>query len=158
MNWMQVARSYLGTAEIPGPRHNKTIQRWLTNLGAWWTDDETPWCGTFMAAVMKEVGLPYPQHYYRARAWAEYGTRLAMPAPGCIAVFVRTGGGHVGFVEGVDKSGRLMVLGGNQGNRVSVAPFDRSRVLAYVWPGKVPPPTYRMPVYGSNQKSSQDER
>lgn len=35
-----------------------------------------------------------------------------------------------------------MVLGGNQGNRVSIAPFDWTRAVAYVWPSGVPIPPH----------------
>ena len=61
-------------------------------------------------------------------------TKLPEPAYGCIVTFTRDGGGHVGFVVGKDKHGNLMVLGGNQSNMVSIAPFQRSRVTGYYWP------------------------
>ena len=53
---------------------------------------------------------------------------LQAPTVGCVVVFEREGGGHVGLVVGADTKGRLLVLGGNQGDAVSIAPFDRSRV------------------------------
>lgn len=145
-HWLTAARKYLGLTEIPGKQHNPTIIRWLRELKAWWSDDETPWCGTFVAVAFRESSLPLPQHWYRARAWLEWGIPLPHPALGCVVVFARAGGGHVGFVVGEDQQGRLLVLGGNQGNRVSVAPFDKTRVLGYRWPSdaalapRVPPP------------------
>ena len=57
---------------------------------------------------------------------------------GCIVVFTRDGGGHVGFVVGQDKVGSLMVLGGNQGDAVNVKAFPRSRATAYRWPMGLP--------------------
>ncbi len=53
---------------------------------------------------------------------------------GCVVVFERAGGGHVGLVVGETAGGRLLVLGGNQGDAVSVAAFQRERVVAYRWP------------------------
>lgn len=144
--WLTVARKYVGLREIPGKEHNPTILRWLKELHAWWYEDETPWCGTFVAAVMRETGYVLPKAWYRARAWLEWGTVLNAPVFGCVVVFARVGGGHVGFVVGRDKQGRLLVLGGNQSNRVSVAPFGTDRVLGYRWPlealtaPKIPPP------------------
>ena len=129
--WVETARKYIGLTEIPGKATHPTIRKWLIDLKAWWQDDETPWCGTFIGAVMREQGIALPKHWYRAKAWADWGTPLPTPRFGCVVVFERTGGGHVGIVVGVDRSGRLMVLGGNQSNSVNVAPFDRSRVLAY---------------------------
>lgn len=138
--WMFEARKYLGLAEIPGPRHNPVIVGWLARLKAWWAEDETPWCGTFVAHVMDTAGFALPKFWMRAKAWADWGERLGAPVTGCIVVFDRDGGGHVGFVVGRTAQGHLMVLGGNQGNRVSIAPFDRARVLAYVWPPGCPLP------------------
>lgn len=142
-NWLTEARRHLGVAEVPGPKHSPVIQSWLRKLRAWWNDDETPWCGVFVAACMDTVGIPLPKYWMRAKAWAEWGTRLSSPVPGCVVVFDRKGGGHVGFVVGRTSSNLLMVLGGNQGNRVSIAPFENSRVIGYFWPASVPLPLDR---------------
>jgi len=129
--WLVEAKVHVGLAEVPGKDNNPTLQRWLRELGAWWSDDGTAWCGTFVAHCLRHCALPVPPAWYRARAWADYGIALATPLYGCIVVFSRTGGGHVGFVVGVDPAGRLRVLGGNQGDRVSYAWFDPARVIAY---------------------------
>lgn len=141
--WMTEARKHIGLAEIPGPKHHKEILRWLKKLQAWWSEDETPWCGTFVAHCMQEADLPIPTFWMRAKAWSEWGTRLSSPVPGCVVVFERKGGGHVGFVVGRTSNNLLMVLGGNQGNRVSIAPFESSRVIGYFWPASVPLPLDR---------------
>ena len=158
MKWIEEAKKHLGLTEITGPQHHPTIQAWLKFLNAWWSDDETPWCGVFVAYCIKKAGLPIPKNWMRAKEWATWGTKLSAPIPGCIAVFERQGGGHVGFVEGVDNAGRLMILGGNQGNSVSIAPFDKSRIVAFVWPEGVDIESQRLPVINSKgQKSSTDE-
>ena len=78
--------------------------------------------------------------------------------PGCIAVFERKGGGHVGFVVGTDERGRLMVLGGNQGDAVTIAPFDKSRVLGYRYPQGEKVLAGSLPLLASNgTPSSQNE-
>lgn len=133
-HWLRNAKRHLGLTEIPGKEHAPKIVRWLRDLKAWWFDDETPWCGTYVAAVMRESRLSFPKHWYRAKAWLGWGVKLDRPAFGCVVVFERAGGGHVGFVVGRDIHGRLLVLGGNQGNKVSVAPFEMNRVLGYRWP------------------------
>lgn len=56
------------------------------------------------------------------------------PAHGCVVVFARQGGGHVGLLVGEDTAGNLLILGGNQGNAVNIRAFPRDRVLAYRWP------------------------
>lgn len=132
--WMAIARRHVGVAEVPGKATAPTIARWLRELRAWWSDDETPWCGVFVAAVLRDAKLPVAKNWFRARAWLDWGVPIREPAPGCVVVFNRAGGGHVAFAVGRDVLGRLVALGGNQGNRVSIAPFDPLRVLGYRWP------------------------
>ena len=89
--------------------------------------------------------------------------RYPKPAYGCIVVFERQGGGHVGFVVGQDKQGNLMVLGGNQGDAVNIKPFAKSRVIAYLWPNKGGKPAYpaeeryTLPLLASDGKLSRNE-
>lgn len=139
-NWVIEARKHLGVSETKGPKTSGIIAKWLNELNAWWHDDETAWCGVFVAHCIKSCGLSVPKYWMRAKAWAEWGEKLPSPVPGCIVIFEREGGGHVGFVVGRTVKGNLMVLGGNQGDCVCIKPFDRSRVLAYVWPSDVPMP------------------
>lgn len=133
--WLTMARRDLGVIETPGKGTTPAIRRWLIQLGAWWRDDETPWCGVALAHWLQDVDVTIPKHYYRARAWLDWGTTLTAPTLGCIVVFERGGGGHVGLVVGrTSVFDDLLVLGGNQGNRVSIAAFQRERVLGYRWP------------------------
>jgi len=132
--WFAAARQYIGVAETPGKATTPLIARWLLNLKAWWRDDETPWCGVFVAECMKESNVTLPAAWYRAKGWLDWGIPLYAPIVGCVVVFERTGGGHVGLVAGRAKDGRLLVLGGNQGNHVSIAPFDASRLAGFRWP------------------------
>jgi uncharacterized protein (TIGR02594 family) len=155
--WLAEAERHIGLKEIPGTQHSSTISGWLSQLGAWWRDDETPWCGVFVARCFKFAGIAIPQHWYRARAWADWGYKLDAPVYGCVVVFGRDGGGHVGFCVGYDSLGRLMILGGNQGNAVSIAPFDRSRVIAYRWPPGTPLRLNPIPLIRTDAASSRNE-
>lgn len=133
-DWLTIARRDIGLAETPGKETTPKIRQWLITLGAWWQDDSVPWCGTCMAAWMREAGAPIPKHYYRAKAWLDWGTSLTHPALGCVVVFERRGGGHVGLVVGRDQTDNLLVLGGNQSDKVCIASFSPDRVLGYRWP------------------------
>jgi uncharacterized protein (TIGR02594 family) len=137
--WMKTARESIGLKEVAGPKHNTKIQAWLSYLGAWWKDDETPWCGTFVAHCLRENGLPVPQHWYRALAWKDYGSNLRPThvCEGAILVFAREGGGHVGFYVGEDRF-YYRVLGGNQSNAVNVMRIAKNRCIAIRWPKGVP--------------------
>lgn len=158
--WIDEAHKYVGMREIRGTRHNQTIVKWLSQLGAWWRDDETPWCGVFTAHCLTTAGRAIPKHWYRAKAYADYGTVLSRPAYGCLGVMSRTGGGHVCFVIGETSGDRLVVIGGNQGDQVSIATYPRSRFSHFVWPARgngVPslPYNYRytLPRYANGQYS-----
>lgn len=155
-SWLKIGRSYEGLKEIPGPRHNQTIIRWLGKLNAWWRNEETPWCGVFVAHCMQESWLPFPKFYMRAKAWSDYGSLLRRDrlAPGAILVFDRAGGGHVGFYVGED-AGHYFVLGGNQGNAVNVMKLGKSRLVASRWPKGEP--VIGKPVYMNGGSVSTNE-
>lgn len=134
-SYLTAARRDIGLREIKGPKHAGRIVQMLRRLGAWWRDDETPWCGVAVAAWLSESGLPIPRHYYRALAWADYGKGCSRPVQGAIAVLSRNGGGHVGIVTGVTADGEhVRLLGGNQGDAVNEAWFPAHRVIAYRLP------------------------
>lgn len=158
--WLIAAQRHIGLREVHGPRTEPRIAGWLRKLRAWWDDDETPWCGTFVAACMQECGVVLPRHWYRAKGWLEWGMQLAEPAVGCVVVFERQGGGHVGFVVGRTTAGNLLVLGGNQGNAVSKAEFPLSRVVGYRWPfGSPLAPRVglpELPVYAAGRLSESE--
>lgn len=137
--WLTIAVGHIGLKEIVGPKHNSTILGWLAKLKAWWKDDETPWCGTFVAECLSSANLPIIKNWMRAKDWAAYGSnlRLSRLARGAILVFAREGGGHVGFYVGEDMT-HYHVLGGNQGNAVSITRIAKARLIAARWPKDVP--------------------
>jgi hypothetical protein len=45
--------------------------------------------------------------------------------------------GACGFFEGEEK-GRIVCLGGNQSDRVSLASYPKSRLLGFRWPADAP--------------------
>ena len=134
--WLAEARKHIGLKEIPGAKNNPVIQAWLKDLGAWWQDDATPWCGVFAAHCLKAGGRDLPKNWLRAKEYENFGLSLKQPAYGCVVTFTRQGGGHVGFVIGEDGNGNLLVLGGNQSNGANIATFPKSRATSYRWPSK----------------------
>lgn len=132
--WVTLARQDLGLTEIPGKQTATRITKWLVGMHAWWHDDETPWCGVAMDGWMRAAGITPPAASYRARSWLKWGFPVTEPVLGTVAVLERGGAGHVTMVVGRTGDGRLLGLGGNQGDRVSIAPFSPVRVLGYRWP------------------------
>lgn len=144
--WLAIARTLIGQREIKGPTHNNWIAKGWARLDAgWFNDDETPWCGFFVAHCIDAAGLPYPGKglFARAKAWLDWGEPV-QPVLGAVAVFGRDGGGHVGFAVG-ESASHIYVLGGNQGNMVNIMPIAKDRLLGFRWPSSMAPPDAPLP-------------
>jgi uncharacterized protein (TIGR02594 family) len=155
LTWMRIARSYLGTREIKGPVNNPAIVELFKLVGHGWVkDDETAWCAAFVGGVLAKAGLPHTGSL-AARSYEAWGQALPLNQPvyGAIGVKKRSGKnapawqGHVGFVVGASAD-KIILLGGNQNDQVSVASFEREEFTAFRYPAKVslPKPAYPLPA------------
>lgn len=142
--WQQVALGRLGVREIEGDLSNPVILDWADEAGIDYAGDDVPWCGLFVASCLLE-GLgadagAMPSHVLTARKWRDYG-RPCDPSVGSVMVFWRGERhgwrGHVGFYAGEDASA-FHVLGGNQGNAVSIARIAKERLISCRWPHAFP--------------------
>ncbi len=131
---LATAGTYLGLEEWPGARHNPEIMAMFGAVGHGWVEgDEVPWCAAYCGAVLAQLGLPHTGKL-NARSYLEWGVPvdLAAALPGDIVVFWRGSPngweGHVAFLVRRDGD-RLLVRGGNQGNRVSDAWYPVARLL-----------------------------
>lgn len=132
--WYDIARRELGVAEIEGAGDNPRIVDYLrsTTLAASMAaNDETPWCSAFVNFCVEQAGYAGTDSAM-ARSWLKWGRPTDTPHTGCIVVFERGAppSGHVGFYVS-HKAGEIQVLGGNQGNKVSLRPFPESRLIGY---------------------------
>lgn len=153
--WIAEARKYLGQREIKGVNHNPVIIAWwkaIKRSGI--KTDEVPWCAAFVGAMLESVGI-VSSRFESAKSYLDWGSKLASPELGCIVVFSRDGGGHVGFVVGKDPNGNLLVLGGNQGDQVNIRAFGRDRVAGYRWPTAVPVQVAALPVFSADVSRSE---
>ncbi|MFM5744401.1 TIGR02594 family protein [Aeromonas veronii] len=154
--WVEEARRHIGLAEIKGPKHNpEIVAMWKAIKRGGIKDDETPWCASFVGACLERVGIQSTR-FEGARSYVSWGEKLDKPVAGCVVVFSRDGGGHVGFVVGQDQSGNLLVLGGNQDDAVNVKSFKRHRVTAYRWPAGEPMPGGELPVMAAAEFSKSE--
>lgn len=146
-SWLSFARRLIGTKEKIGPEHNPVVLKfWETaQIKFRVVDDETPWCAAFVGAMLFSVGYPgtcsgMARSYSNSNLFIKIPDESPIPI-GAIAVFSSPSrgktAGHVGFVEGQTPT-HLLILGGNQGNSVSVAPFPRSNLIGLFWPAKAP--------------------
>jgi len=134
--WMLTALKELGQSEVSGSKHSKRIVEYhsLTTLKA--TDDETPWCSSFTNWVLDQNSVKGTGSA-AAISWATWGQK-SEPKLGAITVVTRASStnpnaAHVGFLW-CDAGNQIYILGGNQGDKVSIAPFKTSSVLAIRWP------------------------
>jgi uncharacterized protein (TIGR02594 family) len=146
-SWLTWAAAELGETEIKGRKHNLRIVQYqkLAFVGGR-GGDERDWCAIFLNAALESSGVPGTRKS-RAKSFLEWGEAIDPPALGAIAVLSRSAAewqGHCGFYVG-EIGASLFLLGGNQGDSVSIATFPRQRLLGYRWPKDGPVPTWRGP-------------
>lgn len=128
-----LAKRYLGVAEVAGPKSNPLIAEMFKTAPSWLDQDDskTAWCGIFRGYLGLWTGTGVPKEHYRARQWLNWGQEVALKDAqrGDTVVTSREGGHHVALFDRVE-SGRVYLLGGNQGNRVSIAPFPPSAIVS----------------------------
>ena len=121
-------------------RHRQKARADLTVLVASSAIDQRPdprphaWCAWWLR---RHLGIPrsaFPADSYNlARAFAKIGSPAPRGCTGCIAVFSRGHGGHVGLVESWDSRGDPVILSGNFNGRIDTAPHPASRLIALRW-------------------------
>lgn len=129
-----VAEGYLGVTEYPAAKHNPQILKFYADSGnSWVQDDETPWCAAFVGSVLAQCGIQ-GTNKLNARSYLEWGQAVDLDKAqkGDVVVFWRGSKegwqGHVAFYSHQDEE-HIYVLGGNQGNKVSLAPYKKDRLL-----------------------------
>jgi uncharacterized protein (TIGR02594 family) len=151
--WLDEAFALYGQKEIKGPKHNsKILAMWDAIHASWFTDDETAWCAAYIGYCLEKGGFKSTRSA-RALSYLNYAVELPAPAVGCIAVKKRKGGGHVTFVVGRTKSGKLLCLGGNQNDAVTIAEYDVDDFETFRWPSIWPAEhRFKLPVLSVSGK------
>ncbi len=141
--WLVTARKYIGTREVKGARHNPVIVRMWARIRAVYTDDETPWCASFVGSVLEECGIRSTRSA-AAGSYRKWGRVISGPAPGAIGIKARKGGNHVAFAHKLLGGGLIAMVGGNQDDCVSSAPYNLADFDTWVWPigPNIPEPVY----------------
>lgn len=101
------------------------------------TTDEVPWCSNFVTAMLETAGCESTRSA-AARSYLNWGKACDGFPTGGIAVLGREdpknpNAGHVGFIA-ASTTDKILLLGGNQQNRVSLDFRLKSEVLAVRWP------------------------
>lgn len=92
----------------------------------------TAWCAAFVNAVLAADGFTGTGSL-GARSFLNFGQATDRPVEGDIVVLRRGKGdqGHVGFYQGRDKNGNILVLGGNTNARVGTGAYSPADVLGF---------------------------
>jgi uncharacterized protein (TIGR02594 family) len=145
-SWMTIAEAEIGVRENSAAgQHNKRILEFhkATSLRA--TEDEVPWCSSFVNWVMAESGRTGTKSA-AAKSWLNWGTELGTPKVGAVTVIKKKTGGsdkatgsssgfHVAFFVSTTAT-HLRLLGGNQSDSVKYSNFQLSKydIKGYRWP------------------------
>lgn len=110
------------------------LQEYMANGGVNLDPATRAWCADYVNATLAQKGLPTTGSSM-ARSFLDWGQETQDPNEGDLAVFSRGDPngpyGHVGFFKGYDEAGNVLVLGGNQGDAVSVAPYSKNNLLGF---------------------------
>ncbi len=136
--WLAHGWAELGQKEVSGSKDNPRIVSYFADVGRGdIRNDEVAWCAAFVGACLARAGVEGTGSLL-ARSYLSWGIK-AKQRYGAVAVLSRGRNprqGHVGFLVGEDDK-RVWLLGGNQANRVSVAAYDKSRLLGLRWPKRL---------------------
>jgi uncharacterized protein (TIGR02594 family) len=121
----------MNIVEVPGPGNNPRIVLYHSSTSGGSAPDATAWCSSFVNYCVEQAGLTGTDSKW-ARTWhdEDWGEDVTEnPREGDIVVWRRRGahgdGGHVGFYVSETET-NIRVLGGNQSNRVSIAPYPKN--------------------------------
>jgi uncharacterized protein (TIGR02594 family) len=137
----QVAAKFSGTKEVAGMASNPLVLAMLRLDNKWPEGDHVAWCSAFVNFIAWLLDLPRTRSL-RARSWLGVGipVHLEEAVAGYDVVILQRGEGrqpgpevleapgHVGFFAGV-QGDKVLLLGGNQSDSVSLQWFPASKVL-----------------------------
>lgn len=72
--WLDIAKAELGVKEIPGKKHNERILEYHKATSLESTEDEVPWCSSFVSWCLEKAGVPSTRNAW-ARSYLAWGKR-----------------------------------------------------------------------------------
>ncbi len=128
--YLALAKDDLGKNERSNRK--ELNQRIKDKLGYEFDVKSTPWCAVWVCERLEQAGYSSPKKA-NARSFLSWGYAPGDMAVGDIVVFWRGSRddgvtGHVGFLLKWDDK-YVTILGGNQGDEVSIQRFSRSKIL-----------------------------
>ena len=133
MTPFDIARSYIGTTEGPGPADNPIIMEMYASVGHDWVEhDSVAWCAAFVGHCLERAGIRSTRKL-TARSYLDWGVPVetADAQQGDIGVIPRGSSswqGHVFFIDRIEGQW-VWGLGGNQDDAVNVKRYPLSKLL-----------------------------
>lgn len=131
--WTKVAIREMGVREFYETSNNPRILQYLRSTellnSNYQSKDETYWCSSFVNWCIEKSGIEGTNSPW-ARHWLNWGIAITTPFRGCIVVFKRGTGGHVGFYMKETKDS-IYVLGGNQDDEVNIKRYSKVNLLGF---------------------------
>ena len=136
-----IARSYIGTTEGPGPADNPVIMEMYASVGHDWVEhDSVAWCAAFVGYCLERARIRSTRKL-TARSYLDWGIpiEVADAQQGDIGVIPRGSSswqGHVFFIDRIEGAW-VWGLGGNQDDAVNVKRYPVSKLLGVRRAGNV---------------------
>ena len=143
MTPFNIARSYIGTKEGPGPADNPIIIEMYASVGHTHVEhDSVAWCAAFVGHCLERAGIRSTRKL-TSRSYLEWGIPIEVvdAQQGDIGVIPRGSSrwqGHVFFIDRIEGHW-VWGLGGNQNDAVSVKRYPVSKLLGVRRAGDVAP-------------------
>lgn len=143
MTPFNIARSYIGTTEGPGPADNPVIMEMYASVGHDWVEhDSVAWCAAFVGHCLERAGIRSTRKL-TARSYLDWGVPVDVvdAQQGDIGVIPRGSSrwqGHVFFIDRIEGQW-VWGLGGNQDDAVNVKRYPVSKLLWVRRAGNVAP-------------------
>jgi uncharacterized protein (TIGR02594 family) len=143
MRPFDIARSYIGTTEGPGPADNPVIMEMYASVGHDWVEhDSVAWCAAFVGHCLERAGIRSTRKL-TARSYLDWGVPVEVTdaQQGDIGVIPRGSSswqGHVFFIDRIEGQW-VWGLGGNQNDAVNVKRYPVSKLLGIRRAGNVAP-------------------
>jgi uncharacterized protein (TIGR02594 family) len=143
MTPFDLAQSYIGTTEGPGPADNPVIMEMYASVGHDWVEhDSVAWCAAFVGHCLERAGIQSTRKL-TARSYLDWGIPIELTdaQQGDIGVIPRGNSnwqGHVFFIDRIEGAW-VWGLGGNQDDAVNVKRYPASKLLGVRRAGNVAP-------------------
>ena len=143
MTPFDIARSYIGLSEGPGPADNPVIMEMYASVGHDWVEhDSVAWCAAFVGHCLERAWIRSTRKL-TARSYLDWGVPIEVEdaQQGDIGIIPRGSSswqGHVFFIDRIEGPW-VWGLGGNQDDAVNVKRYPVSKLLGVRRAGNVAP-------------------